>query len=209
MVPGYGHRGVAARRNLRMLALALLVIASASTAAAAVKGSSGGRASTGSSAAASTATSSAPRTYYVYGTSYGAASRVRVATVTILAYYVIFQGYSYPSVRFNYNDTYYDDCALRNATAAAAGLPDSTIDLATVNALPQLIPESASSGDVLAFNQSLYNVSKGLIVDPAFCNYTYIMPGAAGPGARWRSGWALALGLAAASYLGGLTRNWL
>ncbi|KXZ47153.1 hypothetical protein GPECTOR_37g159 [Gonium pectorale] len=162
----------------------------------------GSRAST--STAGSAASKSSYRTNYVYATSYGASSRVRMATYSILAYYVLFQGHSYPCVRFNYNDTYYDDCALRNATAAAAGLPDSTIDLATVNALPQLIPESGTSSDILAFNDSLYNVSNGLIVDSAFCNYTYITPGAAGPGPRWRSGWALALGLAAASYLGGL-----
>ncbi|GLC35875.1 hypothetical protein PLESTB_000515100 [Pleodorina starrii] len=143
------------------------------TVAAASKGGSSG-ASRSSTTTTTTSSSSASR--ITYGRSIGVSSRLRIVTAATLAI-VYFNGYNYPAARFYYND-YYDDCALRNATAQQAGLNDSSINDVVIAQLPDLLAASNSAVDVNEFNQTLYNTTNGLIIDPAFCNYTYQNSGA-------------------------------
>ncbi|GLI68519.1 hypothetical protein VaNZ11_012966, partial [Volvox africanus] len=94
----------------------------------------------------------------------------RIVGAAVLTY-VYFHGQSYPATRFNYTD-YYDDCALRNITASQTGLNDSSIDPSVVARLPDVLATSTTSGDLIAFNRTLYNATNGLIIDSEYCNYT-------------------------------------
>ncbi|GIL90513.1 hypothetical protein Vretimale_17600 [Volvox reticuliferus] len=135
---------------------------------AAAKGSGGSK--SGGSSGVSTASSSGSSRSTTYGRSVGVTTRYRIVGAAVLTY-VYFHGQSYPATRFNYTD-YYDDCALRNITAYQTGLNDSSIDPSVVASLPALLATSTTSGDLIAFNQTLYNATNGLIIDSPYCNYT-------------------------------------
>lgn len=97
---------------------------------------------------------------------------------------------------------YYDDCILRNATAAELGGSDALVDATAIDTLSSIVPNASDFNDLAEYNTSLFNATNGLIVDPAYCNYTYI--GSSAGAARAP---VLALALALATALG-IGWNW-
>ncbi|EFJ49868.1 hypothetical protein VOLCADRAFT_89301 [Volvox carteri f. nagariensis] len=186
----------------RTLMVGVLIISlHGSSPAFAVAAKSGGARSGGSGSSTTTTTTtttvSSGRTT-TYGRSIGVTTRIRVITAAAVISLVYFNGFTYPATRFYY-DGYYDDCALRNITAARAGLDDSTIDPVILTQLPTLLATSNTSADIIAFNRTLYNNTNGLIIDPAYCNYTSTANSGSGAGTAVRQSTLLTMLLAAAA----------
>ncbi|PNH09317.1 hypothetical protein TSOC_004069 [Tetrabaena socialis] len=136
--------------------------------------------------------------YTSYGSSRGVATRAVIVGVVLVSTYALYSNHYYYTTRFYYND-YYDDCALRNITAERAGQGDYYIDPNAVAAIPNTVPYQSGSFDLIQFNNTLYNQTNGLVVDPAYCNSTYTGGAAA---VRAAVLWLLAAVAAACCVLG-------